>query len=426
MKLIRTTGRSAKAAAELIAKIEARGAANTAKVEPVVASVLSQVRERGDAALLEYACRWDGLAEGTPLRVSTAEMKAAWDQTAAPLRKAMEVAQANILAFAEAQMPGEWTITPGPGVTTGQIVRPLSSVGCYVPGGRYPLPSTLLMTVTPAQVAGVERIVVCSPKPVRETLAAAWLAGVKEFYRVGGAQAVAALAFGTETVGRVEKIVGPGNLYVTTAKMLVQNQCGIDMPAGPTEIGVMSEAGDAPGIAADLVAQAEHDPEALAVLITPNHDLAQDVLAEVKVQSKNNPIARQSLAANGSILVTATVTEARLLTNRLAFEHLSIDSNADLKWISNAGSVFIGRYSPQSMGDYVSGPNHVLPTGRAGRVRAGLSVADYVKVITIQQYSKAGLKALGPHTIALAEAEGLVGHAASVRVKAGVRTGAQR
>lgn len=426
MKLIRTTGRTAKAAADLIGKIEARGASNSAKVEPVVASVLLQVRERGDAALLDYASRWDGLAAGTPLRVSVDEMKAAWDETAPALREAMEVAQANIRAFAEAQMPGEWTITPAPGVTTGQIVRPLSSVGCYVPGGRYPLPSTLLMTVTPAQVAGVKRIVVCSPKPARETLAAAWLAGVSEFYRVGGAQAVAALAFGTETVARVEKIVGPGNLYVTTAKMLVQNVCGIDMPAGPTEIGVTSESGDAAGIASDLVAQAEHDPEALAVLITSNLELAQAVLAELKVQAKGNPIARQSLAANGAIFVTGSVTEARSLTNRLAFEHLSVDSNADLKWIGNAGSVFIGRYAAQSMGDYVSGPNHVLPTGRAGRVRAGLSVADYVKVITIQHYTKAGLKALGPHTIALAEAEGLMGHAGSVRIRAGARTGAQR
>jgi histidinol dehydrogenase len=423
MKLIRTTGRTAKAAAELITKIEARGAVNSAKVGPVVESVLAQVRERGDLALLEYASRWDGLPPGTPLRVSAAEMKSAWEQTAPALRKAMEIAQANIRGFAEAQMPEEWTITQAPGVTTGQIVRPLSSVGCYVPGGRYPLPSTLLMTVTPAQVAGVKRIVVCSPKPVRETLAAAHLAGVTEFYRVGGAQAIAALAFGTELIARVEKIVGPGNLYVTAAKMLVQQECGIDMSAGPTEIGVMSESGDAAGIAADLVAQAEHDPEALAVLITPDEVLAQAVLAEVKVQAKSNKIAKQSLAGQGAIFVTGSITEARALTNRLAFEHLSIDSTADLKWVEDAGSVFIGPYAPQSMGDYVSGPNHVLPTGRAGRVRGGLSVADFVKVITTQQYTKAGLKALGPHTIALAEAEGLVGHAASVRVKCDSRKG---
>jgi histidinol dehydrogenase len=276
------------------------------------------------------------------------------------------------------------------------------------------------MTVTPAQVAGVERIVVCSPKPARETLAAGWLAGVTEFYRMGGAQAVAAMAFGTETIGRVEKIVGPGNLYVTAAKAAVAHECGIDMPAGPTEIGVMSENGDAAGIAADLVAQAEHDPETLAVLITPNEELAEAVLQEVKAQAKGNAIAEESLAAQGAVFVTETVAEARDLTNRLAFEHLSVDSHKDLAWVRNAGSVFVGRYSPQSMGDYVSGPNHVLPTGRAGRIRGGLSILDFVKIITVQEYSKAGLKTLGPHAIAMAEAEGLAGHAESVRVKMGV------
>jgi histidinol dehydrogenase len=288
-----------------------------------------------------------------------------------------------------------------------------------VPGGRYPLPSTLLMTATPAQVAGVTRIVVCSPKPAQETLAAAWLAGVTEFYRVGGAQAIAALAYGTETIERVEKIVGPGNLFVTAAKTMVAQECGIDMPAGPTEIGVASETGDAAGIAADLVAQAEHDPESLAVLITPNAELAAGVLKEVMAQAKQNVTAKVSLAAQGAIFVTETVAEMRELTNRLAFEHLSVDSLSDLVWVENAGSVFVGRFSPQSMGDYVSGPNHVLPTGRVGRIRGGLSVMDFVKVITVQQYTKKGLQALGPHAFALAEAEGLVGHAESVRVKLG-------
>jgi histidinol dehydrogenase len=248
-------------------------------------------------------------------------------------------------------------------------------------------------------------------------MAAGWLAGVTEFYRVGGAQAVAAMAYGTETIGRVEKIVGPGNIYVTAAKAMVSQECGIDMQAGPTEIGIMSETGDAAGIAADLVAQAEHDLEALAVLVTPNEELAKAVLSEVKVQSKHNATARQSLAAQGAIFLTKTVAEARELTDRLAFEHLTVDAMKDLQWVTNAASVFVGRFSPQSMGDYVSGPNHVLPTGRVGRIRGGLSVMDFVKVITVQQYSKSGLKAMGPHAIALAEAEGLVGHAESVRVK---------
>ncbi len=422
MKLVRTYGRSAQAARALIATIEQRSAANTAKVEGVVSKILVGVRRDGEAGLRRYAEKYDGLAAKTPLLVSREEMKAAWENTAPELRAAMEVAQANIRCFAEAQKPSQWMISPAEGVKTGQIVRPLGAVGCYVPGGRYPLPSTLLMTVTPAQVAGVKRIVVCSPKPAQETMAAAWLAGVTEFYRVGGAQAIAAMAYGTGSgddgsLGRVEKIVGPGNLYVTTAKTMVQAVCGIDMPAGPTEIGVTSETGDAAGIAADLVAQAEHDPEALAVLVTSNEALGIEVVAEVKRQAKQNQIAKVSLAAQGTVLVTGSVTEARELTNRLAFEHLSVDAASDLAWVQNAGSVFVGRFSPQSMGDYVSGPNHVLPTGQVGRVRAGLSVMDFLKVITVQQYSRKGLGILGPHAIAMAEAEGLTAHAQSIRVK---------
>jgi histidinol dehydrogenase len=415
VKLVRTFGRGAAAAEALITALEQRGALNMGRVEPVVREILAEIKQRGDAALREYAGKFDSLGADEALLVTRAEMKTAWDATATELQSAMRVAQANIRAFAEAQLPKEWTISPVDGVKTGQIVRALGSVGCYVPGGRYPLPSTLLMTVTPAQVAGVARIVVCSPKPAQETLAAAWLAGVPEFYRVGGAQAIAAMAFGTDSISRVDKIVGPGNLFVTAAKILVSSECGIDMPAGPTEIGVTSETGDAAGIAADLVAQAEHDPEALAVLITSNAELAAKVEAEVKQQAKNNALARQSLAKQGSLFVTSTVAEARELTNRLALEHLTVDSATDLEWVKNAGSVFIGSHSPQSMGDYISGPNHVLPTGRNGRVRGGLSVMDFVKVITVQQYTAKGLRRLGPHAVALAEAEGLTGHAESVR-----------
>ena len=417
MKLVKTFGRGKAAAQALMEALERRGSVNAAKVEKTVAAMVTNVRSRGDAALRRYAAKLDGLAKGADLLVSREEMKAAWEATAPELRAAMRAAQANIRAFAEAQKPKEWSITPAAGVTTGQMVRPLESVGCYVPGGRYPLPSTLLMTVTPAQVAGVERIAVCSPKPARETLAVAWLAGVTELYRVGGAQAIAAMAYGTETIARVNKIVGPGNLFVTAAKMLVAQECGIDMPAGPTEIVVTSERGDAAGIAADLVAQAEHDPETLAVMITSNAALAEAVKAEVGAQAKGNAIARKSIATRGCIFVTESVAEARELTNRLAPEHLTVDSAADLKWVKNAGSVFVGNYSPQSMGDYISGPNHVLPTGRVGRVRGGLSVMDFVKVITVQEYTRKGLRALGPHAIALAEAEGLKGHAESVRVR---------
>ncbi|MDE1175957.1 MAG: histidinol dehydrogenase [Edaphobacter sp.] len=417
MKLVKTYGRSAKTAAALIQSIEQRGAVSTAKVEPVVRRILADVRKSGDRGVRKYATKFDGLAKNTPLLVAREEMEAAWHATSPELQAAMMVARANILAFAEAQMPKEWSMSPADGVKTGQIVRPLGSVGCYVPGGRYPLPSTLLMTSTPAQVAGVERIVVCSPKPARETLAAAYLAGVTEFYRVGGAQAIAALAYGTETIAPVNKIVGPGNLFVTSAKSLVSTECGIDMPAGPTEIVVTSDKGYPAGIAADLVAQAEHDPETLAVLITSNDALAHAVAAEVKVQAKGNKLAKVSLAKQGAIFVTKTVAEARELTNRLAPEHLTVDSASDLKWVQNAGSVFVGDYAPQSMGDYVSGPNHVLPTGRVGRVRGGLSVMDFVKIITVQEYTSKGLKKIGPHAIALASAEGLTGHAKSVSVR---------
>lgn len=420
MRLVKTFGRGKAAAQALIEALERRGTLNISKVEKTVTAIVTDVRRRGDTSLRKYAAKLDGLAKGAALLVSQEEMKAAWEATAPELQAAMRAAQANIRAFAERQKPAEWSFEVSDGVSVGQVVRPLESVGCYVPGGRYPLPSTLLMTVTPAQVAGVERIVVCSPKPARETMAAAWLAGVTEFYRVGGAQAIAAMAYGTETVARVNKIVGPGNLFVTAAKVMVSQECGIDMPAGPTEIVVTSERGDAAGIAADLVAQAEHDPETLAVLITSNSALAEAVKAEVQVQAKANALAKISIAARGTIFVTETVAEARELTNRLAPEHLTVDAKADLKWVKNAGSVFVGDYSPQSMGDYISGPNHVLPTGRVGRVRGGLSVMDFVKVITVQEYSRKGLRALGPHAIALAEAEGLKGHAESVRVRQGI------
>ncbi len=421
MKILKTFGENARAAEDAIKTIEQRGAVSTAKVDAVVQKILAEVRQGGEEAVREYAVRFDSLGPDQPLQVTREEMQAAWERTGEELRAAMRLAQANIRAFAERQLPKAWSFRPQDGMEVGQIVRPLGSVGCYVPGGRYPLPSTLLMTTTPAQVAGVERIVVCSPKPARETMAAAYLAGVTEFYRIGGAQAIAAMAYGTVSSGGaiepVDKIVGPGNLYVTAAKLAVSHCTGIDMPAGPTEIVVTSEAGDANGIAADLVAQAEHDPEALPVFITSNAELAEEVALEAKRQAQGNEVAEQSLAEQGFVFVTASVEDARELTNRLAPEHLTVDAGSDLRWVKNAGSVFIGHHTPQSMGDYISGPNHVLPTGRNGRVRGGLSVLDFVKIITVQQYTRDALREVGPHTIALAEAEGLLGHAESVRVR---------
>jgi histidinol dehydrogenase len=400
----------------MLSELELRGARNTARAMPVVQRIVTEVRKGGDKALRRYAAKLDGLAKQQPLEISHAEMEQAWAATPKALQAAMETAAGNIRRFALRQMPKQWSTTNA-GLTTGQQVRALGAVGCYVPSGRYPLPSTLLMTVIPAQVAGVQRIVVVSPKPAKETLAAAALLGVSGFYRVGGAQAIAALAFGTESIRRVDKIVGPGNWYVTAAKKMVAFDCAIDMLAGPTEIVVTSESGDPIGIAADLVAQAEHDPEALAILITTNEPLARAVVKEVGTRIKTNPVARQAIERNGLAVVAGSVDEAREITNRLAPEHLTVDANEDLTWVRNAGSVFVGRYSPQPMGDYVSGPNHTLPTGGVAQVRGGLSVMDFLKVITVQEYTLAGLQKLGPAAIALANAEGLHGHAEAVRAR---------
>jgi histidinol dehydrogenase len=417
MKLIRTKGRGAAHTAETLAALERRGGAALDTVLPAVRSIVTDVRKHGDRALLRYANQFDGLADISKLRVTQEEMAAAWNSLDPALQKALSTAGKQIRRFAERQMPASWNASPIAGLTTGQLVRPLGSVGCYVPSGRHPLPSTLLMTAIPAQVAGVERIVAVSPKPAPETLAAAHLLGITEFYRLGGAHAVAALAYGTASVARVDKIVGPGNLYVTAAKRLVAFDCAIDMLAGPTEIVVTSERGTAQGIASDLVAQAEHDPEALAIFITTRQDLAKEVIAEAKLRSGDNPVARESLDRNGLVIVAASVDEARAITNLLAPEHLTVDAASDLKWVENAGSVFVGRWSAQPMGDYISGPNHTLPTGGTARVRGGLSVYDFVKLITVQEYSAEGLRALGPQAALLAEAEGLVGHAEAIRTR---------
>jgi histidinol dehydrogenase len=417
MKLIRTMGRGARVAAETLAALERRGGAALDAVLPTVKRIVNDVRKRGDRALLGYAADFDRLAGPEALRVTQQEMAAAWTALDPALRDALSTAATQIRAFARRQMPKWWNASPVKGLTTGQLVRPLGSVGCYVPSGRHPLPSTLLMTAIPAQVAGVKRIVVVSPRPAPETLAAAHLLGITEFYRLGGAQAVAALAYGTASVPRVEKIVGPGNLYVTAAKRLVAFDCAIDMLAGPTEIVVNSERGKAADIASDLVAQAEHDPEALAIFITTRADLAKAVMAEAKVRGRENPVAREALQRNGVVIVAGSVKEARQITNRLAPEHLTVDAASDLKWVENAGSVFVGRWSPQPMGDYVSGPNHTLPTGGMARMRGGLSVNDFVKLITVQEYTAQGMSALGPKAALLADAEGLLGHAEAIRTR---------
>lgn len=417
MKLIRTTGRNALAAAEKLAELRNRGGAALDTVMPAVQRIVGDVRMRGDSALLRYAKKLDGLDGPAVLRVTAEEMAVAWKTIDPALREALTVAASQIRKFAKKQLPRSWSATVSGGLTAGQLVRPLESVGCYVPSGRHPLPSTLLMTAIPAQVAGVRRIVVVSPKPAPETLAASYMLGIEEFYRLGGAHAIAALAYGTETIEPVDKIAGPGNLYVTAAKKLVAFDCAIDMLAGPTEIVVASDRGVVSEIASDIVAQAEHDPEALAILVTSREALAKAVIAEVKVRCRGNSVARQALQRNGSVFLAGSYEEVCDIANWLAAEHLTVDSIKDLEWVENAGSVFVGRWSPQPMGDYISGPNHTLPTGGMARVRGGLSVNDFVKIITVQEYTQAGIRALGPKAALLAEAEGLAGHAESIRVR---------
>lgn len=399
-----------------VAKLANRRLLFSADTERAVARIVNDVRKNGDSALQRYAKKWDGLAPKRALRVSEEELNAALASIPANLRHALETAAHNIRKFAEWQKPQEFIRDIQPGLCVGQIVRSIESVGCYVPGGRYPLPSSLLMTVIPAQVAGVSRIVVCSPRPAPETLAAAALLGITEFYRIGGAQAIAALAYGTKSIAPVVKIVGPGNRFVTTAKKLVSFDCAIDMLAGPTEAIVVAEDGEPAFWASDLVAQAEHDPDTSVVFVTSKAELAKDVAAEIKSRAKTSDIARESLARNGVIFVTGSPTESLEIANAIASEHITL-SRDQLGSLTSAGSIFLGPYSPQSLGDYAAGPNHVLPTGGVARYRGGLSVLDYLKIITVQEVSREALVRIAPIVTTLAEAEGLRAHAESVRVR---------
>lgn len=403
-----------RSAVKRVRELAARGS-QFASVEPQVRRIIADVRRDGDRALRRYAQRWDGLGKDEPLRVDEAAIQKACDDSAPQLRSALRLAAGNIRRFCEWQKPKEWRRNRA-GISVGQLVRPLDSVGCYVPGGRYPLVSTLLMTVIPAQVAGVKNIRVVSPQPRPEVLAAASLLGVTEFYRVGGAQAIAALAYGTKTIPRVDKIVGPGNLYVTAAKKLVSFDCAIDFLAGPTEVVILSDDGRPQFIAADLVAQAEHDPETLAVFITTSGDLAKSVVLSVKEQAGKNVIAKKSLRRRGVVLLAESREQAIEWANLIAAEHITV-TNRDLPEIQNAGSVFVGDYSPQAAGDYASGPNHVLPTAGGARFRGGLSVLDFVKLITVQELWPKGLKRIAPAIERLAETEGLDAHAESIRIR---------
>lgn len=380
-----------------------------------VADIVSSVRRAGDQALFDYARRFDGL-DG-PIAVTREEMRTAAHSLATPVRAAIAAAARNIRHVAKRQVPKGWKTSPVRGVEIEQRVLPLDRVGCYVPGGRFPLPSSLLMSAVPAAVAGVPEIVAVCPRPDATVMAAALEAGVTRLLRLGGAHAVAALAYGTATVPRVDKIVGPGNAYVAAAKALVSADCAIDFFAGPSEILIVSSAGRPEWIAADLLAQAEHDVDARAVMLTPSRKLATRVAAEVERQMPPEGAARTSIEANGAIIVTRSMDDAIALSERMAPEHLVCDSPAQARRLRRAGTVFVGDYSAQASGDYLTGSNHVLPTSGAASARGGLSAADFVRVATVQRLSKAGLKAIAPHAIALAEAEGLRAHADSIRAR---------
>jgi histidinol dehydrogenase len=396
-----------------------RKAARMAEAEAVVAPILAAVRKRGDAALMEYARKFDGLARKS-VRVPERELLAARQRLAPEFVRAVAASAEGVRAFAHRQMPAEWMRAMKPGLRLGQIVRPLDSVAAYIPSGRYPLASTLVMTVVPAQVAGVPRISVASPRPVTEVFGTAALLGVADVFEMGGAQAIAAFAFGTRTVPRADRIVGPGNIYVAAAKKLLAGEVGIDFVAGPTEILIIAQEGDPRRLAADMLAQAEHDVDASAVLLTTSKRLAAAVAREIERQMDDLPtaaVAGKAIARNSAIVVTKSLDEAVDLANRFAPEHLSIPDESLLGRIQNAGSVFIGPFSPEAAGDYASGPNHVLPTGGAARQRGGLSAADFVKVISVQQLNQAALKRLAPAITTLARAEGLEAHARSVEIR---------
>ena len=402
-----------------VSRLLARKAARFSEAEEVVRPILEAVRKRGDKALMEYARRFDGLTRKS-VRVPAAELRRAALGLTPEFRKAVETASANIRAYAQRQMPREWMSQTAPGLRLGQVVRPLDTVAAYIPAGRYPLPSTVLMTVVPAQVAGVAQICVACPKAVPEVLGTAAMLEVRQVFQMGGAQAIAAFAFGTRTVPRADRIVGPGNIYVAAAKKLLAGEVGIDFVAGPTEILIVAADGDARHLAADMLAQAEHDADASAVLLTTSKRLAGAVAKEVERQLAILPtakVAAKSIARNSAIILVSSLEEAIEIANRFAPEHLSIPQESLLAKVKHAGSVFIGPFSPEAAGDYASGPNHVLPTSGVARLRGGLSVADFLKVISVQRLSRAALEALAPAITTLARAEGLEAHARSVEAR---------
>ena len=382
-----------------------------------VQRIVDEVRAGGDRALARFARRFDRVSG--PLEVTPKEMREGAARVDPGVRRAIANAASNIAAVAFRQIPKHFDFTVARGVTIEQRVEPLNRVGCYVPGGRFPLPSSLLMTAVPARVAGVRDVIVCCPRPEPAVMAAALEAGVTRLYRIGGAHAVAALAFGTARVPRVDKIVGPGNRYVAAAKAAVARHCAIDFYAGPSEIVVVAGGGRPDWIAADLVAQAEHDPDARAVFITWSRSLATRVVKAVSVRSADRAVVSQSIDANGAVIVARNASEAMDIANRLAPEHLVVDRETLVKRPVTAGAIFIGPYTAQAAGDYATGSNHVLPTSGAARFRGGLSAADFVRVMSVQRLTRDGLARLAPTILPLTRAEGLEAHAESIEVRLG-------
>jgi histidinol dehydrogenase len=385
--------------------------------------IVADVKRRGDAALEEWARKLDGLeVRGEGLWITRQEMAAAKKRVGREFLRAVEHAVQNVRRVAEKQLPREWSLEVEPGVRVGQLIRPIDSIGCYIPGGRFALFSTMVMTVVPAQVAGVKRIVVVCPRANNELLATADLLGVSQLARLGGAQAIAALAYGTKRIAPVEKIFGPGNRYVTAAKQIVSADCAIDLPAGPTEAIVLARNGNARWIAADLLAQAEHAPDAGSFLVTTSARLAKQVQREVAAQleplPRTNP-ARISSEKAGAILMARTWKEGIEFVNRFAPEHLSLpeSSLALLEKIRSSGTIFVGHLSAQPFGDYASGSNHVLPTGGWARRRGGLSANEFVKAISVQSIRSSGYRRLARDVQTMARAEGLLAHANAVEVR---------
>jgi histidinol dehydrogenase len=411
MRILRSSERSA------LERLITRDAARRPDVEKRVARIVADVRRRGDAAVRDWRARLDG-ARG-PLFVTPAELRRGRERTPAEIRAAIALAVRHVARVAEYQRPRAFSIEVCPGVRVEQRVEPLGQVGCYVPGGRFPLVSSAIMTIVPARVAGVEEITMACPAVTPAVCCAALEAGATRVLRLGGPHAIAAMAYGTRLIRRVEKIVGPGSAWVTSAKALVSVDAAIDFHAGPSEIVVWSDRGRPDWIAADLVAQAEHDPDARALFVTTRPDLAREVVVAARRMARGRDAAGRSLKANGAAIVTGDRDEAADIVNRIAPEHLVCDTRSDAGRVSSAGTIFVGRWSAQAAGDYSTGSNHVLPTGGAARFRGGLSAADFVRVFNVQTISRAGLNAIGPAAVALARAEGLTAHAESIQCRLG-------